>query len=128
MHVFFANPEPLFLISDQLMTRGTDPIHHAHCIGLAEGCFFIASQSRPGANLKNRESHLRHRQETNTERKRLRPTYVTTMTILPLLQSKTRNLQLVMSAARNRGMMVSKRGCTNGRVHQGCHGRRHRSR
>ena len=31
-------------------------IHHAHCIGLAEGCFFIASQSRPGANLKNRES------------------------------------------------------------------------
>jgi hypothetical protein len=24
MHVFFANPEPLFLISDRLMTRRTD--------------------------------------------------------------------------------------------------------
>lgn len=72
MHVFFANPEPLFLVGDCLETHRTDPIHHAHCFGLAEGCFFIASQSRPGAKLKKRESHLRHRHGRNTKRKRLR--------------------------------------------------------
>ena len=110
MDVFFANPEPSFSVGDRQETHRTVPIHHAHCIGPAEGCFFISGQSRPGANLENRESHLRHRQGRNTKRKRLRPTYVATMTILPLLQSKTRNLQLVMSAARNRSMMSSKRG------------------
>ena len=49
MHVFFANPEPSFLVADRLTAGFADPIHHAHCIRLGEGLFFIAGHSRPGA-------------------------------------------------------------------------------
>jgi hypothetical protein len=69
MHVFFANPEPLFVVADRLETHRTNPSITPIVSVSLKGSFLIAGQSRPGANLKNRESHLRHRQGRNTKLK-----------------------------------------------------------